>query len=284
MAPPTRLRPVQSKADCATALSLLAVICGSAVTQGDLQLIWDDSNKNVTGYKVYRVDGGGHQLLGSSTARYYLVKKLSEGYANLCFAVEAEGGTQTSKDSSRYCYAPGGTATTRSFTPSRSVAQIAWKSPAGVQCTGNPLPGGAFFKAADQDYGSAFTTFFPWLPNEQTTTGRVGVSGLYAGNEAAMMVIHINQPSAPFGGYFCTVKQDQHISAQIFAVSGMTFDLGALANHKLYSASLTLKTSQTVGFVTGKTSKATVFNGGVSCPLFIGSLRISSGGCLRSGT
>ena len=157
VAPPTHLRPVQSKADCAAALSLLAVVCGSAVTQGDLQLIWNDPNKNVTGYKVYRVDGGGHQLLGASTARYYLVKKSSEGYANLCFAVEATVGNETSKDSARYCYAPGGTATTRTLKPSHAVAQVAWTSPAGVQCTGNPLPGSAFFKAADQDYGGAFT-------------------------------------------------------------------------------------------------------------------------------
>ena len=70
IARPTHLRQVQSKADCAAALSLLAVICGSGIQQGDLQLIWDESTKNVDGYRVYRVDGGGHQLLGSTAARF----------------------------------------------------------------------------------------------------------------------------------------------------------------------------------------------------------------------
>jgi len=118
IARPTNLRPVQSKADCAAALSLAAIICGAAVTKGDLQLIWDESDKTVAGYKVYQVDQiGGHKLLGTSTGttRYYLVKKAPEGYANLCFAVAAYVGSQTSGDSSRYCYAPGATATTRSF-------------------------------------------------------------------------------------------------------------------------------------------------------------------------
>lgn len=44
IARPTNLRPVQSKADCAAALSLAAVVCDAAVKAGDLQLIWDESN------------------------------------------------------------------------------------------------------------------------------------------------------------------------------------------------------------------------------------------------
>lgn len=42
-------------------------------------MIWDESDKNVTGYKVYRVDGCGHWLLGTSTKPYFLVKKPPEG-------------------------------------------------------------------------------------------------------------------------------------------------------------------------------------------------------------
>jgi len=268
IARPTNLRPVQSKADCAAALSLMAVFCGTAVTDGTLQLIWDESDKSATGYKVYELGAGGRTLLGMSTARYYLVKRPSEGYANLCFAVEASVGSRTSAESSHYCYAPGATAVTRSVKPSHTVTQVAWTSPSGVACNGltvnAPEPGSFFFQGADKDFGSAFTAFFPWLSNEPSTSGRVGVGGVYAGNEAAVMRVDVQ------GGAFtivnCTVVQNQRITAQIHALGGTAFNLGTLVHHKLYSASLTLNVSQTVNFTS---NKATVSNGGW-CPIFIG--------------
>lgn len=262
------LRPVQSKADCAAALSLMAVICGTAVTQGSLQLIWDETDKSATGYQVYELGGGGHKLLGTSTARYYLVKRPAEGYANLCFAVEASVGSRSSADSAHYCYAPGATAVTRSFTPSHTVTQIAWTSPPGVACNGltvnAPEPGSFFFQGADKDYGSAFTAFFPWLTNEPSTSGQVGVGGVYAGNEAALMRVDVH--SGTFTIVNCTVVQGQRLTAQIHALGGAAFNLGALVHRKLYSASLTLNVSQTVKLTS---NKATVSNGGW-CPIFIG--------------
>jgi hypothetical protein len=268
IARPTNLRPVQSKADCAAALSLMAIICGTAVTEGSLQLIWDESDKSATGYKVYELGGGGHKLLGTSTARYYLVKRQSEGYANLCFAVEASVGSRTSADRSHYCYAPGATAVTRSFKPSHTDTQVAWMSPSGVACNGlmvnAPEPGSFFFQGADKDYGSAFTAFFPWLTNEPSTSGEVGVGGIYAGNEAAVMRVDVH------GGTFtivnCSVAQGQRLMAQIHALGGVAFNLGALAHHTLYSASLTLDVSQIVSLTA---NKSTVSNGGW-CPIFIG--------------
>ena len=72
------------------------------------------------------------------------------------------------------------------------------------------------------------------------------------------------------GGTFtivnCTVAQGQRLMAQIHALGGVAFNLGALAHHTLYSASLTLDVSQIVS-LTG--NKATVSNGGW-CPTFIG--------------
>ena len=104
------------------------------------------------------------------------------------------------------------------------------------------------------------------MTNEQPTSGRIGVSGVYAGTEAAVMAINIHQPSAPFGGYFCSVPKNMRAVAEITALSGAAFDLGDLANHKLYSAALTLTSSQTVVFASGK---ATLSNGGW-CVIFIG--------------
>ncbi|HLY21906.1 MAG TPA: hypothetical protein VKT83_05515 [bacterium] len=257
IARPTNLRPVQSKADCATALSLAAVVCDAAVKAGDLQLIWDESDKTVAGYKVYQFGAGGNQLLGTSTgtARYYLVKKPPEGYANLCFAVQAYVGSQTSPDSLHYCYAPGATASTRSFKPSHTATQVTWNAPTSQGCGANPPFGAANFRSADTKFGSAFTAFFPWLlKNPQSAnllSGRRRVGGVYVGNEAG--IIH---PYGPCSTATVTVN----------ALAGAAFDLGALAHHKLYSASLTLNASQTVGFASGK---ATLSNGGW-CPIWVG--------------
>jgi len=126
---PTHLRPVQSKADCTT-LAIAALFCDTGVRAGDLQLLWDDSDKAVTGYKVYQLNlfSGARQLLGTA-ARYFLVKKPRSGYTFLCFVVQASTAKGTSADSARYCYAPGATATTRSFQPSHAVTQVTWNAP-----------------------------------------------------------------------------------------------------------------------------------------------------------
>jgi len=241
--PPAHLRPVQSKSDCAAVLNLAAFVCDAAVTAGDLQLIWDESNKAVTGYKVYRVDRGGHTLLGAATgtARYYLVKKPSGGYTNMCFAVQAYTGSHPSADSSDYCYAPGATATTRTFKPSHAGTSV------GVVYASNQCSPSEVYKAADRDFGSAFTTFFSWLLNEKWPSQPV--DGVYAGTEA---VVWKNPPP-------CTNKTSvpghRMQSAKIRAWAKVVFDLGTLAHsgsHKLYSATLRLEPLQTVSLASGK--------------------------------
>ncbi len=256
IAPPTNLRPVQSQADCAAALTLLAAICDAAITAGDLQLIWGELNKSVTGFKVYRVDGGSHTLVGTATgtARYYLVNKPSGGYADMCFAVQANVGTAPSTDSSHYCYAPGGTATALSLKPSRMGTRVTSRVSAYLGCTNvNSMPASAFFKAADSEFGSAFTSFFPGLLNNK---GGI-VDGVYAGNELATWNSHES----------CKEKGTGEFTyAEINAFAGVMFDLGALSNHKLYSATLTFKPSQTVRFAHGKFTVSS----GISCQASVG--------------
>lgn len=262
---PTHLRPVQGKADCAAVLSLAAFVCDSAIKAGDLQLIWDESSKAATGYKVFRVDGGGHQLLGTATARYFLIKKPSEGYANLCFAVQAVVGKQTSADSARYCYTPGAAATTRSFTASRTVTQVKWSAPT-INCASTPPPGSAFFQAADKR--GSFTAFFPFLRNEQPTSGWIGVNGVYAGDETALLSVTVNS-SGIFGAPFCTETKGytgKTATVQVNALTGVAFDLGELARHKFYSAALTLESVQTLVYASGKFT----LQGGGWCAMKLG--------------
>ena len=194
VAPPTHLRPVQSETDCAKVLTLAAFVCDAAVKAGDLQLIWDESDKRVTGRNVYRVDGGGHTLLGAApgTARYYLVKKPSGGYAGMCFAVQALVGHQASADSAPYCYAPGATATTLSLKPSHAVTY--------VNLQWHDIDRTAIFKTADSDFGSASTTFFPWLLKNSKEWPKQPVDGVYAGYEQVVWKRYTPSPNCRGAG------------------------------------------------------------------------------------
>jgi hypothetical protein len=235
----------------------LAVLCDAAVKAGDLQLIWNESDKSVTGYTVYQVSGGSHTRLGtaSGTARYYLVKRPSGGYANMCFAVEADVGSQASADSAQYCYAPGAAATNVSLKPSHAstYVSVTWSY---YQCLPSEV-----FKAANRDFGSAFTMFFPWLLNDKEARSHGPIKdGVFAGNETALWK---NQPHCKLGlGY------DYIQAAQIQAFADLDFglDLGTLANHKLYSATLTLEPSQSVILASGKVT----LSRGHWCETYIG--------------
>ena len=267
IARPSNLRPVQSKADCAAALSLAAVVCDAAVRAGDLQLIWDESDKTVAGYKVYEFGAGASKLLGTSTgtARYYLVKKPPEGYANLCFAVQAYVGSQTSPDSLHYCFAPGATASTRSFKPSHTVTQVSWNTPSTISPCPNygfGLSGSAIFNGVDDD--GPFTAFFPRLLHEQPNQGRFSVNDVYVGNETWVGRHKWGGPGN-YSADYCPHSPLPKVTVTIDALAGAAFDLGAFAKHKLYSASLTLNASQTVGFASGK---VTLSNGG-RCPILV---------------
>jgi hypothetical protein len=120
------------------------------------------------------------------------------------------------------------------------------------------------FNAADHDFGSAFTTFFPWLGNGKEmrahlahlVNGAPTVNGVYAGYE---QVLWNGVKRGPCGDVE---------SAQVQTYATLAFDLDAktLAKHKLYSATLTLEPSQTVEF----TSKKIILSRGRWCQTFIG--------------
>lgn len=259
IAPPTHLRPVQSKTDCAAVLELWGFLCDGAVKAGDLQLIWDESEKGATGYNVYRVDGGRHILLGAATgtARYYFVKKPSGGYAHTCFAVQAFVGSRASADSSNYCYTSGATATVRSLKPTHTGTSVAWIY-AYNQCDSVEA-----FKDANRDFGSAFTMFFPWLLTEKAPSHPM--DGVYAGTEAAVW-----KTPPPCTNDFYPSGLGHHIQyAKIRAWAKVIFDLGTIAHNpsrKLYSAILTLEPLQTVSLVSGKATSSR----GQWCELWVG--------------
>jgi len=243
IAQPTDLRPVQSKADCVAALSLLAVICDAAVRAGDLQLIWDESDKPVSGYKVYQYGGRGETFLGTAPARYYVIKKSPEGYAHLCFAVAASVGNVTSPVSQRYCYAPGATATTRLLQPSRTATVVPYL--VVLNCPPNTYQSGTSYSPRLP----GVTMLLPWLP--YMGQGKHTQSGTYVGNVAA--------PHVPVETQSCQNSSVASVSVWMNAFAGIAFDTGWLRGVRIYSANLTLTAMQTV---TGASGTFTLSKGG----------------------
>ena len=234
--------------------------------EGDLQLTWGKSGKTVAGYKVYQFGADGRKRLGTSTPSYSLVKKPSEGYANLCFAVEAYVGSQTSKDSSQYCYAPGATAATRSFKPDHTVTQVSWQTETDIRlCPGSTGAPAFTLSKKGTDNSGPLTAFFPGLLNEQPNQGRVGVSGVCIGNAAGILNVKWN--ISLFNPCFPKMPSGSLTTGPmtINAFAGTACSLGELTGHKLYSAVLTLNPSQTVAFASGK---FTLSKSG-QCPMWV---------------
>ena len=109
---------------------------------------------------------------------------------------------------------------------------------------------------------STVSVLFPWLANEPPTSGRVGVGDLYAGSETASLPVRNIGDPLP-----CAGSNDKAATVQVTALSGVQFDLRELAKHKLYSAALTLKSSQTLDIA--PTGYFRLSNGG-SCPTSVG--------------
>jgi len=259
VASPTNLRPVQSDADCSATPS--STDCVADIPKGRLQLIWDPV-KGADSYKVFRVDGNGHNLLpGSPTAPYYKVDKPSEGYANLCFAIEAVVHGQSSSDSPKHCYQDGDTAATRSFAQSEFAAQVDWNLPA-INCGNGNVPPSTFFASISTKFNQGnFTSFFPWFADSVTTlTGSApDATGISAGKEVVLTSVTATSKALFGNTVFCSTNEP---SGQVTreARSGVAFDdLKKLGKHKIYSAALTLESP--TGLLTGNGGLFHVTNG-----------------------
>ncbi|HZV78672.1 MAG TPA: hypothetical protein VFF60_03555 [Candidatus Binatus sp.] len=239
IAAPTDVRPVQSKQDCANALSLLATLCDSAVKASTLQLIWKDSAAKLTGYKVYRTDGGRHlniTLSNGPEPRFAAISKPSGGYDHRCYAVSAYLGNHESALSHAYCVQSGATATTVTFTPAHVRSYIAYNKPRIADPNNN-----SGTLSLDTLMGDLKSTGFETLVPQQVfnANGSASVNGTaYVGLQSAYFTEKIDMSQFwagyPYGDVMLTSR------------AGMDFNLNKLANRKIYSAVLTLDVSQTV--------------------------------------
>ena len=258
LAAPTGVRPVQSKHDCASALSLLAAVCDSAVKAGVLQLIWHDSATKLTGYKVYRVDGGRHTLVLTLTngpsPKYGAISKPNGGYGHACYAVTANLGQRESARSASYCVRQGATATTATFTPAHVRSYVTISNPGLYDPNNNngQLPLSTLLSWLQK---SGFDKLVPSQVSNSQRAASINGTG-YVGYQSA----YVSEPN-PTNGEFYTGTNHGYVT--IKSRAGYDFNLGKLANRSIYSAILTLDVSQTSrdtsshnGFVTSDYSCA----------------------------
>jgi len=244
---PSDVRPVQSVHDCASALALLATICDNGVKSGDLQLLWKDGASKLDGYKVYRVDGGHNNVVVTTsnglTPKYALITKPGGGYEGACYAVTAYLGNRESAHSEKYCVQSGSTASTETFSPSHVRSYVIYIDPTITDPNNyaNTLSLAALIsKLQGSDFGAV-------LPSQLLAANHsVSVSGSgYVGYQDAYYAEAIDTSQFRTGypkGY-----------ARIKSRAGYDFNLGKLANRKIYSAILTLDVSQTMQDTAGHT-------------------------------
>ncbi len=253
---PSNVRPVQSKQDCTSALNLLAVVCDANVKAGILQLLWHDGATKIDGYKIYRVGGGHHNLVTTTsngpTPKYGAVPKQSGGYGSACYAVTAYRGKRESAESGKYCVARGATATTETFSPAHVRSYVTAFNPGLYDQNNNNivLPLSALLSKLEK------TGFDRVLPSQIYAGHAVSINGTaYAGMQDAFVKVEVPSSGGLFGSSFHTGGASGFV--KISSRAGYDFNLGKLANRTIYSAIMTLDISQTLrnnasynGFVT----------------------------------
>jgi hypothetical protein len=247
---PSHLRPVQTQRDCAFVTAAASAACDAAVRGGSLQLLWDEPSAKVDGYKLYRVDGKRHVLVGRTAngvaPAFALVPVPRDGYMRKCYVVTAYLGSSESAASDQYCVGRGAIAYVRTLAPDRLASVVHWSVPTlYARCKGetpsNPLAPAQVF-GMTQSLG--FTSFLPWLtsfrnPELQGATRQLSVA--FAGVQAYGLITSVN---AGFVSGCPNGNNSLAGYAMVSARTGLDFDLRRLAGHKIYTARLTLTASQ----------------------------------------
>jgi hypothetical protein len=237
---PWNVRPVQSKHDCASALSLVAGICDAVVKTGGLQLLWNDRATTLDGYKIYRGSGDSRKLVltlsNGPSPKYGAISKPSGGYDHACYAVTAYIGSRESAPSPAYCVQPGATAQTTTFAPAHVRSYVSLSYPALLDPNNNSgqLP-------LSTDLAKLQSTGFNTLLPSQVANSAHGasISGTaYVGYQSG----YVKSPVPNNGEFYSGTDQGW---VTIRSRAGYDFNLGKLTNHKVYSAILTLNVSQT---------------------------------------
>lgn len=147
-------------------------------------------------------------------------------------------------------------ARTESFAKPKGVTTVVYFTAPTIECKqGQTLTGAQIFKAIDTDAGSAFTAIVPVILTAFGPTGLAPINEprVIAGTETAILGYDVKHAGGgPWWGAGYCPRSAPRATVQVKARAGVLFDLKSLANHKVYSATLTLEPSQTVNFGSGR--------------------------------
>jgi len=106
-AAPTNLKTTTNPGVCGDHVAPLfgGLICGAALSEGDLVLVWDYPDVNtVDGFRIYQVSGGTHTLVDHQSGMTGKALSIKAANAkNLCYVVRAYKGSSESADSNSTC-------------------------------------------------------------------------------------------------------------------------------------------------------------------------------------
>jgi hypothetical protein len=199
---PANVRSVQAAPDCGAHVGPLgALVCPDMIKSGDLLLVWDwqpgSGPEEIDGYRVYRLDGGGRQLVTTQSNKKALtladLPKTAAGYTGHCYAVVAYNATLESDLSSPFCAGGGAAARTARLAPNHARGSVQARNKSSVGFVG------VFKDALAQsspiqvgfDYSTSVSTFADGYSNEIRRAGVAFDVTPYANHKLVSAKLHL---------------------------------------------------------------------------------------------
>ena len=259
---PQDLHEIMSKKECGT-ISPPPSFCEGVIRDGGMMLAWKTGTPALGGWnKVYRVDGGRHDLVVTVSTNWAALSKSKGPFAGRCYEVVVSLGTLESRPSGRFCASRDATATVKTFTPSQSSSLSTTRVglQRGDDACGQNIQGSKILSGLNSLFGPLFASVFSWigtgidtgntaLPWTKTTQGSVLEVG------ALGSTFEINSSTQAFSFLDCGTLGSYHTTknyASAYASVGVAFPLGGLSGRRVFSATLTMGMGQSTVTMSGK--------------------------------
>jgi len=260
---PRDLHEIMSKKECGTVPS--SSFCDSVIRGGGIALGWKGDTSVPSWYKIYRVDGGRHDLVITVSTTWAGLSKSKGPFAARCYEVAATLGTLASRPSGRWCAGRDSTPTVKTFTPSQfsslSTRRVGLER--GDDACGLNIQGSKILSGLKSLFGPLFASNFswlgpgidtgntalPWTQTVQSSVREVGALGSTFTIDSSTQAFSILQCGS-LGSYHTTKNY-----ASAYASIGVAFPLTGLSEHKVFSATLTLGIGPSTVIKSGKLAR-----------------------------
>jgi len=244
---PSDLHEIMSKKECGTVPP--PSFCDGVIRGGGIMLAWKGDTSVPSTYKVYRVDGGRHDLVIAVYTTWAALSKSKGPFTARCYEVAATLGALASRPSGRWCAGRDSTPTAKTFTPSQfsslSTRRVGLER--GDDACGLNIPGSKILSGLQSLFGPLFASNFSWLgtgidtgntvlPWTQTVQSSVHEVG------ALGSTFVIDSSTQAFSFLQCGTLGSYHTTknyASAYASIGVAFPLKELSAHRVFSATLT---------------------------------------------